>query len=82
MIELAKGVLEFINHASPIGVIALLVFVIYLLISERGPVGVIASNHLHGLPDMAASLERIEASLTEIRDTLNYLKGRLNGRAS
>ena len=72
MIELLMG-------ASPLAVIALLAYIIYLLVRGKGNLRTlsakqetIASNHLHGLPEMLEllrssrdALERIEAAIHE-----------------
>lgn len=81
-------VLKAIAELSPIGVIALLAYVVYLLVAQKGPVKKIAENHngnpsIEGLLNqLVASSSRQEQTLSEIRDGLNYLKGRLNGRAA
>ena len=65
-----------LNSLSPLAVIGLLAYIVYLLVSKKGPVNTIATNHLHSLPEIAASLGRMEETLLEIRDGINYLKGR------
>lgn len=79
--------LALLNSFSPLGVIALLAYIVYLLVAKNGPVRQIRDNHLHGLPSMEASLqalaqsaERQEKLLSEIAGGMNYLRGRLNGR--
>lgn len=59
-----------LNSLTPLGLAGGLGYVIYLLVKVK-------TNHLHGLPDMAASLIRIEQTLGEIRDGINILKGRI-----
>lgn len=73
-----------LNSVSSLGVIGLLSYVIYLMIAKKGPIKTISDNHLSGLPEMNATLVRMEESskrqettLGEIRDGINYLKGRV-----
>lgn len=40
----------------------------------------IAQNHLHGLPEMAESLKRIEEKLDKLNDGIIYIKARINGK--
>ena len=76
--------LKMLAAISPIALALILCgglgYIIYLLISKRGPVRSISENHLACLPEMLAALERIETSLSELRDGMAYLKGRINGR--
>lgn len=64
---------------------------LFHIVKGRQQVSQIANNHLHELPTMVSllqnishsserqekSLERQEGSLVEIRDDINFLKGRL-----
>ena len=76
MLEQLGSLIGALNSLSPLAVIGGLIYIVYLLISKRGPVSALADNHLHSLPDMAASLERIELTFEEIRDGIHFLKGR------
>jgi biopolymer transport protein ExbB/TolQ len=88
--------LKLINSLSPVAIIGLLGTVIFMLV--RGKTAVdekadkIATNHLHGLPEMASTLEDIKDILRtmsnqlqriELRlgEDLTYLKTKLNGSA-
>ena len=70
-----------LNGVSPLGVITLLAWIVYLLISKKGPVGRIRDNHLHDVTELlrqiAASAARQERVLASINDGINYLKGRI-----
>ena len=75
-----------LNALTPLGLAGGLAFIIYHLISKKGVVRDISENHLSGLPEMNATLMRIEESmkrqettLHDIRDGTNYLKGRISG---
>ncbi len=77
----------FLNTVSPLAVIALLSYVVYLLVKNKRNVHSITTNHLHGLPEMAATLERIEDAInagnrqhTEMLVELAHIRARLNGR--
>jgi len=79
-----ENVVSALNTITPLGMAAGLGFIIYLLIAKRGPIRTISENHLSGLPEMHATLIRMEESdrrqegtLSEIRDGINYLKGRI-----
>ena len=74
------------NSLTPLGLAGGLAFIIYHLTSKKGAVRGISENHLSGLPEMNATLRRIEESakrqettLIDIRDGTNYLKGRISG---
>ena len=75
MIELFKT----LSEVSPLAVIALLGYVVYLLVAKKGPVASIGSNHLHQVPEIVEALGRIEAGVGNISKDLSYLIGRLNG---
>lgn len=73
------------NTLSPLGLSALLGYIIYLLVAKKSPfrtlnksVSEISLNHLSGLPEMAATLARIEATLVGINNSIQYLNGRLD----
>lgn len=76
MIDTIELFVAFLSHLTPLGVMALLAYIIYLLVATKGPVKQIGLNHLHGLPDMAETLSRMEQTLMEIRDGINFLRGR------
>lgn len=57
--------LALLNSFSPLGVIALLAYIVYLLVNQRQQVHAIKTNHLHGLPEMLEILHRIELTLVE-----------------
>lgn len=85
-----------LNTITPLGVIALLGFVIYELVQRRrnpsnrdldARIATMISNHLHELPEMAATLRRMESALDRIAtaqaDTgkeLAYIRARINGK--
>ena len=75
-----KQTIELLNTLSPIGVIGLLSYIVYLLVSRtrqtKEAVQRIGDNHLHDLPLMALSLQRMETVLEEIRDGINILRER------
>ena len=77
MFETLHSTIELLNSLSPIGVIGLLAYIVYLMISKKGPIQVISNNHLSGLPEMNATLLRIESTISEVRDGINYLRGRI-----
>jgi hypothetical protein len=79
-VEAAKAIVEFLNSLTPLGLAGGLAYIIYQLVAKRGTVRTISDNHLSGLPEMAASLERMERTLLEIRDGISFLKGRINGK--
>ena len=80
MIETLSQLLGYLNALTPLGLAGGLAYIVYLLVGKRGPINSISDNHLSSLPDMVATLERIEKALCEIRDGISYLKGRVNGR--
>lgn len=77
MIEL----LNTLNALSPLGVIGLLAAIIYMLVTGRTAsarkMDTMKDNDLHELPEIAATLRRLEISLTE---NFAYIKAKLNGR--
>lgn len=76
--------LNTLNTLSPLAVIALLGTVIFLLVKGKTNVDTkveaIATNHLHDLPDMVASLGRIENLLQTLNDNVIYIRARVNGK--
>lgn len=79
MLETLTTAVDLLNSLSPLAVIGLLAYIVFLMVAKKGPIATISNNHLSGLPEMAASLERMERTLGEIRDGMNYVRGRLNG---
>lgn len=78
--------LNTLNTLSPLAVIALLGLVIFMLVKAKEAkvdvdrkVATITDNHLHGLPDMAESLKRIEGTLQNMNDNIVYIRARVNG---
>ena len=71
------SLLTTLNGLSPLAVIALLGVVIFQLVRNKQQVAIIQDNHLHSLPDMVDTLQRIEVTLSALD---SYLRARLNGR--
>lgn len=78
-----------------LAVIGGLGYIIYLLVKQerasRDSMEALTSNHLHELPSIAETLRRIETQqaslaaallgqLADVRESLAYLKARLNGK--
>ena len=76
------GFIAALNTLSPLAIIGLLALVLLLQQKNKKALTDVADNHLHDLPDMAASLQRIESLLLDIKDNTVYLKARINGRSS
>ena len=74
--ETVKVVVAAFNSLSPLGVIGLLAYIVYLLVAKKGPVKAISDNHLSGLPAMESTLQRMEVVLMEIHDGINILRER------
>lgn len=79
--------LTVLNTLSPVGVIALLGLIIFMLVRAKydkkdmdKKVALISDNHLSGLPDMASSLMRIEGLLQTMNDNIVYIRARMNGK--
>lgn len=75
-----------LNTLSPLGVIALLGLIIYMLVKAKdakvdvdAKIDMIKDNHLHGLPEMAEALKRIETVLQNMNDNIVWVKARING---
>jgi hypothetical protein len=75
MVEL----LNTLNGLTPLAVIGLSLVIIYLLVKQRQQTSQISDNHLSGLPEMQATLDRIETCLLDVRDNTVHIKARLNG---
>lgn len=81
-----SALLAQLNTLSPLGVIALLGLIIYMLVKAKdakvevdSKIATITDNHLHGLPEMAESLKRIEAVLQNVNDNIVHVRARING---
>ena len=75
------ALLHSLNDITPLGVIALMGYIVFLLVKQRAAAKTVAATlAAPQFPELTASMARIEESLGDIRDVLNYLKGRLNGR--
>jgi hypothetical protein len=76
--------LSALNTLTPLAVIGLLVLVLFYQsknnTTSRLSLFNLSNNHLSGLPDMAASLERMETILKTINDNIVYIRARMNGR--
>jgi len=72
--------LKLLNSLSPLAVIALLGLIIYKQVKDKpaseASVEEIKSNHLHEMPEILATLQRIEVNLGE---EFAYIKARING---
>lgn len=86
MAELILELARIVGGFTPMAVIGLLVVVIGLQVwffyNNSAKHSELTSNHLHDLPEIRASLVRIEASLNNLAGSMSYLIGRLNGRSS
>lgn len=81
-------ILNILKDFDIFGVIALLGVIIFILVRRQKGQSRIANNHLHPLPDMADGLRRIETAIHDVsrqldqaNETLQYLKGRINGKS-
>lgn len=79
--ETLKTVVDVLNSLSPLGLAGLLGFIIYKLIQNDKSLETVKYNHLHPLPEMAASLERIEKLMQTLNDNVIYIKARVNGKS-
>lgn len=79
MLADALALLQALSSLSPIGVIALLGVVIWMLVRNQRGQQQIADNHLHELPEMAQTLREIKSLLYEHGKALEYIKARING---
>lgn len=78
---------KLLNSVSPLAVVALLSYIIYMLVNNKRQVSAVKDNHLHDLPEMLellrsmnASLERQEWTLKNVSDHIVYIRARVNGR--
>lgn len=73
-------IVTLLGDLSPLGVIALLAYVVYLLISKDGPLMTIRDNHLHtiegAMERLADNSDRQTELLADIKAGIEYLKGR------
>lgn len=82
-----SSIIEALNALTPLGLAGGLGYVIYLLVKGKTSADVkvetIASNHLHGLPEMLDILREMNDTLHRMDRTaaenFAYLKARLNG---
>ena len=81
MVESLITLLNTLNTLSPLAVIALLAVILFTVLKNKeevaGKVDNLADNHLHDLPEVLATLQRIEIKLSE---DLSWIKAKLNGR--
>lgn len=77
----------FLNNISPLAIIGLLCYIVYMLISNKQDLTTIQDNHLHSLPDIAEAINRLENAghdqfklLNDINNHLAYIKARMNGK--
>lgn len=69
-----------LNSLSPLAVIGLLAYVIYLQVKNQKGQTRIATNHLHELPQMAADLSDMKMLLQTMNDNIVYIRARVNGK--
>jgi len=78
------SLLQVLNSLSPLAVIALLAVIIFMMVQQnkgtakQEQVNEIRDNHLHDLPQMLETLQRIEVKLGE---EFAYIRAKLNGKA-
>lgn len=83
-------ILSIFQNASPIGVIALLVAIIFYMVRNERRMGSyqkLATNHTSGLPEMIKTLDRIDATMIRIEgemgrqtNMLTRIDTKLNGK--
>ena len=81
-------VLQTLNSFTPVGLAALLAYIIYLQILNGKEVDKVANNHLSDLPEMNADIKKLvtlmenqQPLLQAINDNLIYIKARVNGKS-
>lgn len=79
--ETLKTVIEVLNSLSPLGLAGLLGFIIWKLVQSGRSLDAVKENHLHPLPEMVATLERIEKLMQTMNDNIIYIKARVNGKS-
>jgi len=62
-----------LSSLSPIAIIGLLSWIVFLLVHRKGPIKALTENHIQSIYEL---LSRMDNTLLEIRDGINYLKGR------
>lgn len=72
------GFFASLNSLSPLAVIALLALVLFYQAKNKKTMTEVTDNHLHGLPEMAETLQRIEVLLNR---EFGYIRARLNGHS-
>lgn len=80
MLQTLKTAIELLNTLSPIGLAGLLGFILWKQIQNNKTVVAVKDNHLHELPEMSASLGRIETLLQNMNDNIIYIRARVNGK--
>ena len=73
--ETISTVVAALNSLSPLGIIALLSYIIYLQVRSHAQVETIKTNDLHDVPEVIESLRRIELMLAT---EFSYIRSRLN----
>lgn len=73
-------VINALNNLTPLGLAAGIAYIVYLQVKNKKEVATISDNHLSGLPEMAATLARMEGTLNIIAKDIGYLMGRRNGK--
>lgn len=83
-VSIATGLVAALNAITPMGIIAALIYIVYQFASKKGSVNLISNNHLSGLPEMNATLLRIEdqgkrqeGTMNDVARDINYIKGRI-----
>lgn len=66
-----------LSALTPLGLAGMLAVIIFLQVRNQRK---LTSNHLHDLPDMVASLSRIEGLLQDINANVIWLRARSNGK--
>lgn len=72
--------LQTLNTLSPIGIVALLAVVIFMLVRGRTAADAklenVATNHLHEMPELVETMRDMNRTLIALD---SYLRARLNG---
>lgn len=76
MFDAITALLATANAIQPLGVIALLAVVIYKQVNATRQVSTITDNHLHDMPEILETLQRMERTMAALD---SYLRARLNG---
>lgn len=82
MISSLTTLVQALSTITPLGIAALLIVVILLMIHPKGPIKMLANNHLE---HVQASLDILTATstkqldtLSDIRSDISYVKGKLD----